>query len=105
MLCQVLNYLIKGEQNIKYKTILQEKALQYISFAELLKEKIKKEISGKETYKSIEIKNNSKGFGYSHIIGPYCNQHVHRVSVEDPYVRSHHQVKLAGIFVFNKLGI
>lgn len=77
--------------NPKYRIILTEKADSYRAFVETLK--VENSTTGeKKPYKSIHIKDGSTGFGYMRIFGPYCNQHVKKLVVEDPYVRSHHQV-------------
>lgn len=42
--------------------------------------------------KSLKIENDSIGYSYASVFGQYLDEKVTQVVIEDPYVRTHHQV-------------
>lgn len=74
------------------KKVFQERIDSYLSRAEALKQKIQEECS-KETYhEAISIENDSTGHSYDTVFGRFFDHKVETIVVEDPYVRSFHQV-------------
>ena len=64
----------------------------FISQAEYLKKHIEKEKEAGKYHEKIEIGANSVGHSYKTILGRFLDEYVTKVEVEDPYIRSHHQV-------------
>ena len=49
-------------------------------------------IAGKQ-HEQIQIESNATGYSYEKLFSRFLNQFLTEVEVEDPYVRSHHQVQ------------
>ena len=48
-------------------------------------------IAGKQ-HEQIQIESNATGYSYEKLFSRFLNQFLTEIEVEDPYVRSHHQV-------------
>lgn len=70
----------------------RENLEKYLSRAEKIKESIKRMKETGKYLEQIKIENDACGFDYSNIFGWYLDETVDEVQVEDPYIRSPHQV-------------
>lgn len=89
---QLLILCIKDQPNETKKAAFKTKAEEYMIRAEKLKQYVAvlKESSKKHT--QVTIENDSSGWSYERIMRPCLDEFVSQVWVQDPYIRSHHQV-------------
>jgi hypothetical protein len=75
----------------------------YLERATKLKEFVQEKKKTGEYHEQIKIKSGEVGYGYARIFGPYLDKSVVEVVVEDPYIRSVHQIynflRLCELFV------
>ena len=71
---------------------IREKIESYMARAEKLKKLVEEQKGEAKYHKRIEIKNGDKGYSYRNLLGPYLVDQVTFVEVQDPYIRSFHQV-------------
>jgi len=88
VLMQVMSALKDNQKKLAYR----EKASQYLERAETLDELIKKEREAGKYHEQIKIEAGSTGNSYENIFGRFLDETVSVIEVEDPYVRSHHQI-------------
>ena len=62
--------------------------------AEYLKKHVDNEKEAGKYHEKIEIADNSTGNSYNKILGRFLDEYVSKVEIEDPYIRSTHQVIL-----------
>lgn len=48
-------------------------------------------VAGKQ-HEQIQIESNATGYSYETLFSRFLNQFLTEIEVEDPYIRSHHQV-------------
>jgi hypothetical protein len=60
--------------------------------AEKVKQLIEEQKAAGKYHEQIVIENNSTGHSYEKLFGRFLDEEVTSVEVEDPYVRSFHQV-------------
>lgn len=89
---QLLMDVIKATTMEPKKTKLREKALEYMDRAEKIKDHVDQQKEAGKYHEQIHIANNSCGNSYVKIFGPFLNEKVTKVNVEDPYIRSNHQM-------------
>lgn len=53
--------------------------------------KEKLNVAGKQ-HEQIQIESNATGYSYETLFSRFLNQFLTEIEVEDPYIRSHHQV-------------
>ena len=76
------------EKKSKYRL----KATEYIERTEKVHEIIAKEKEKGKYNEQIKIQVDSTGHSYEQIFGRFLDSSVTRVTVEDPYIRAHHQI-------------
>jgi len=90
-----LQLLLATVQNIQDKTKklkYREKAAQYLDRCETLDTLIRKEKEAGKYHEHIKIQANTVGFSYESMFGRFLDEDVQGVEVDDPYIRSHHQI-------------
>lgn len=78
------------DKNKKLK--FREKANEYLERCEQLDILIRKEKEAGNYHEQIRIAKDATGHSYETILGRFLDNSVRCVDVEDPYVRSHHQI-------------
>ncbi|XP_005097567.1 MIT domain-containing protein 1 [Aplysia californica] len=89
LLMQVLKSVNDAGKRQRYRLKIEE----YLARAEELKVFVKEEKEASKQHEQIHIEPDTTGHSYDSLFGRYLNQHVTAVEVEDPYIRSHHQVQ------------
>lgn len=67
---------------------------EYMNRAETIKKLVLKQKETGQFHEQIQIENNSTGHSYAALFGRFLDDEVEYVIVEDPYIRSFHQVRL-----------
>ena len=68
------------------------KASEYLDRSEKVQEIVSKEKENGKYHEHIKIEANSIGNSYNSLFGRFLDETVTTVSVEDPYIRAHHQI-------------
>ncbi|XP_045033138.1 MIT domain-containing protein 1 isoform X1 [Daphnia magna] len=90
---QLLMEALKANgQDENRRVELRKRAESYMSRAEFLKKHIENEKESGKYHEKIEIGANSIGHSYQKVLGRFLDEYVTKVEIEDPYVRSTHQV-------------
>ena len=76
------------EKKVRYK----QKASEYLDRSEKVQEIVNKEKENGNYHEHIKIEANSIGNSYDSLFGRFLDESVKNVNVEDPYIRSHHQI-------------
>ena len=76
------------------KKHFQGKASQYMDRAERIKALIDDKKSHGKYREQMKIENGSSGYGYGSVFGRFLDASVTQIRIEDPYVRTFHQVKI-----------
>merc|ERR1712142_302465 len=84
----VVQSVTDKEKKVKYRL----KASEYLDRSEKVQEIVNKEKENGKYHEHIRIEANSVGNSYNSIFGRFLDDSVKIVNVEDPYIRSHHQV-------------
>jgi len=84
--------VVKNIQDKNKKLKYREKATEYLTRCENLEVVIKKEQEAGRYHEHIQIAANSTGHSYESVFGRLLDASVTSVEVDDPYIRSHHQV-------------
>lgn len=84
---------IADEKNDQRRTLLRSKIETYIKRAETIKQFVEQQKNEGKFHEQVEILNNSTGNGYTQIFGRFLGPDVTTVIVEDPYIRTFHQVR------------
>jgi delta 1-pyrroline-5-carboxylate dehydrogenase len=84
--------LLIGIADSEKKKYLRTKVEAYISRAEKVKQLIEEQKATGKYHEQIVIEINSTGHSYKNVFGRFLDEEVTSVEVEDPYVRSFHQV-------------
>ena len=90
-----LALLIDAMRTIKDETRLEayrEKAKQYMGRAEMLQKQIEADQKAGKFHEQLRIQNDSTGHSYESLFGRFLDEDVTKVTLEDPYIRSHHQI-------------
>lgn len=66
--------------------------------AEAIKKLVLQQKEAGQFHEQVHIENNSTGHGYKTLFGRFLDDDVQYVSVEDPYIRSFHQVSTKNNF-------
>ncbi|XP_067948636.1 MIT domain-containing protein 1-like [Watersipora subatra] len=74
------------------KTALRNKMVEYMDRAEWIKVHIEKEKKSGQYHEQISINENAVGFSYESVMSRFLSEKCERVEVDDPYIRSHHQI-------------
>ncbi|XP_056011498.1 MIT domain-containing protein 1-like isoform X2 [Ostrea edulis] len=89
---QLLLEVIKGVTDVPKKDRFREKMKEYMQRAEELKKFVNEERTAGKQHEQIQIENNATGYSYSRLFSRFLNQFVTNIEVEDPYIRSNHQI-------------
>ena len=76
------------EKKSKYRL----KANEYMDRSEKVHEIIRQEKEKGKYNEQIKIQVDSTGHSYETIFGRFLDSSVHKITVEDPYIRAHHQI-------------
>lgn len=72
---------------------LRDKIEEYMKRAELIKANIKKLKEEGNYSEQINIENNALNHSYKNVFGRFLDDDVNDIRIEDPYIRSFHQVQ------------
>ncbi|XP_067662880.1 MIT domain-containing protein 1-like [Haliotis asinina] len=89
---QLLLEVLKGTQDDAKKKKYREKISEYMARAEELKQHVKEEKEAGKYHEQIHIEANSTGHTYEKLFTRFIDKSVSEIEVEDPYIRSTHQV-------------
>ncbi|XP_033111217.1 MIT domain-containing protein 1-like [Anneissia japonica] len=89
---QLLLNVLKEEKNDAVKKGVREKIETYMSRAEELKKIVEEQKKAGKFHEEIQIDDDSTGHSYEHTFGRFLDKSVHRVEVDDPYIRINHQI-------------
>lgn len=84
--------VLKASTDTTKKTRLREKIEQYLKRAEELKRIVQEQKEAGKYHEQIRIAANSAGHSYSSLFGRFIDDKLTSVEIEDPYIRSIHQV-------------
>lgn len=71
---------------------VRAKIKEYMGRAELIKQKVKADKEAEKYHEQIHIEHNSMGHSYERLLGRFLDEQLTEVHVEDPYVRTIHQM-------------
>ncbi|ESO88500.1 hypothetical protein LOTGIDRAFT_219231 [Lottia gigantea] len=89
---QLLLEVLKGTKDESKKHRFRDKIQEYMSRAEELKTLVKQEKEDGKYHEQIHIDNGSKGNSYEKLFSRFFDNNVTSVEIEDPYIRSTHQI-------------
>ena len=81
------------------KNAFRAKAKEYMERAEKLNKHVENEKKSGQFHEQIRIDPDSTGHSYQSLFGRFLDDHVRTVHVDDPYIRSHHQVRKKFFYV------
>ncbi|XP_072170978.1 MIT domain-containing protein 1-like [Diadema setosum] len=84
--------VLKETTDKNKKQTLRQRISEYMERAEKLKEYVDAQIEAGKYHEQIQIANDSTGHSYRSMFGRFLDDLVTEVEVEDPYIRSHHQI-------------
>ncbi|CAK8683623.1 MIT domain-containing protein 1-like [Clavelina lepadiformis] len=84
--------VLKGCKDASKRKHFREKVEEYMTRAEQVKDAVQKLKESGKYHEQMKIEENSTGFGYSKVFGPYVDEYITEVHVEDAYIRSFHQI-------------
>ncbi|XP_060566828.1 MIT domain-containing protein 1-like [Ruditapes philippinarum] len=88
---QLLIDVLKGTPTEK-KEGIRTKINEYMKRAEELKKKVEEEKEAGKYHEQIHIESNSTGHSFERLFGRFLDENLTEVTVEDPYIRSTHQL-------------
>ncbi|KAK3100122.1 hypothetical protein FSP39_015084 [Pinctada imbricata] len=89
---QLLLDVMKGTPDKVKKEKYRDKIQEYMGRAEQLKEHVKVSKSEGKVHEQIQIDNDATGYSYSVIFSRFLDQFLTCIEIEDPYIRSTHQI-------------
>jgi len=89
---QLLILCLKDEKTESKKAAFKAKAGEYMERAEKLKMYVAQQKENAKKHTQVTIENDAIGWSYERIFGPCLDEFVTQVLIQDPYIRSHHQV-------------
>ncbi|KAK2712288.1 MIT domain-containing protein 1-like [Artemia franciscana] len=90
---QILTQVIRGLKDPKKKSHFSQKANEYLDRAEHIKNHVHLEKSKGNYHEKIRIEDGAKGFSYQSVFGRFLSESVLTIDVEDPYIRTFHQLQ------------
>lgn len=90
---------IVGEIDDSARSYLRKKVEEYMNRAETIKKMVLQQKEAGQFHEQVHIENNSTGHSYKTLFGRFLDEDVQFVLVEDPYIRSFHQVLLFSFVV------
>jgi len=91
-----LGLLIEVSKSITDKTKkqhFQQRISNYMDRAEQLKKHIEKEKREGKYHEQLQIEDNSTGHSYEKVMGRFIDSDLSVVEIDDPYIRSFHQIQ------------
>jgi len=85
---EVVQQIQDKNKKVKYR----DKAEQYLQRCEVLDAKIRKDKEAGKFHEHLKIQAGSIGHGYESLFGRFLSDDVKKIEVEDPYIRTHHQI-------------
>jgi len=89
---QLLILCLKDEKSEPKRAAFKAKAEQYMERAEKLKLYVSQQKENAKKHTQVTIENDSTGWSYERIFSSCLDEFVTHVWIQDPYIRSHHQV-------------
>lgn len=89
---QLLLNVLKSETNQSKKEQFRTRINDYMSRAETIKAHIEKQKDAGKYHEQIHISKGATGYSYEHVFDRFLDQTLTEVTVEDPYIRSTHQI-------------
>lgn len=89
---QLLLEVMKGVSDVTKKERFRQKMLEYMARAGELKKFVRDEKTAGKQHEQIQIESNATGYSYETLFSRFLNQFLTEIEVEDPYIRSHHQI-------------
>ncbi|XP_071950402.1 MIT domain-containing protein 1-like [Antedon mediterranea] len=89
---QILLNVFKEQTNETLKKGIREKIENYMSRAEKLKKVVEEQKKAGKFHEEIHIEDDSTGNSYERVFGSFLNKITDSVEVEDPYIRTTHQL-------------
>lgn len=100
---ELLMNVLKDAKDEVTRKHYREQMNSYLERATKLKEFVKEKKKAGEYHEQIKIADGAVGYSYAKIFAPYLDDKVEEIIVEDPYVRSVHQIynflRLCELFV------
>ncbi|KAH8872204.1 MIT domain-containing protein 1 [Schistosoma japonicum] len=85
---------IPQNTQLEFKEKLRQKVSEYITHAEKLKEKLKKESENGNYHEQIVIDEGATGFSYKRVFGRFLEDGTaSKIWVDDPYIRNSYQIE------------
>ncbi|KAK4470799.1 hypothetical protein MN116_006319 [Schistosoma mekongi] len=85
---------IPENTQLEFKEKLRQKVSEYITHAEKLKEKLKKESENGNYHEQIVIDEGATGFSYKRVFGRFLEDGTaSKIWVDDPYIRNSYQIE------------
>ncbi|PIK61071.1 putative MIT domain-containing protein 1-like [Apostichopus japonicus] len=89
---QLLLNVLKSETSQAKKEQYRTRINDYMSRAEKIKSLIEQQKETGKFHEQIQISKGARGFSYEHVFDRFLDQSLTEVTVEDPYIRSTHQI-------------
>ncbi|XP_077984392.1 MIT domain-containing protein 1-like [Glandiceps talaboti] len=89
---QLLMEVMKVTKNESKVKAMRDRISEYMTRAEKLKDHIEEEKSAGRYHEQYHIAKDSTGHSYKTVFGKFIDEYLTNVEVEDPYVRSTHQI-------------
>ena len=88
----ILFNAVKQSLDDKFKANARQRLTEYMKRAEQLKEFVQNQKQVGRFHEKIEIKSGQRGCSYSRLFSKYIDEKLTKVTINDPYIRSHHQI-------------
>lgn len=105
----LLLQVLKVTQDKAKKERFRQKITQYMDRAEQLKSFVTEAKNASGTHEQIQIEDNATGFGMEKLFSRFMTEFLTEIEIEDPYIRSHHQIynllRFCEVVVKNKTSV
>jgi len=88
----ILFNAVKQSSDDKFKANARQRLTEYMKRAEQLKEFVQNQKQVGRFHEKIEIKSGQRGCSYSRLFSKYIDEKLTKVTINDPYIRNHHQI-------------
>ena len=89
---QLFLVVVQAVTDKEKKTKYRQKAAEYLDRSEKVQEIVNNEKEKGKYHEHIKIEANSTGNSYNALFGRFLDEKVVSVTLEDPYIRAHHQI-------------
>ncbi|GFS68332.1 MIT domain-containing protein 1 [Nephila pilipes] len=83
--------VIRSTNDKRKQELLRQKASEYITRAEKIKDILQRQKDSGNYHEQIQIPNDGVGFSYEFLFKKYLDKTIKTVEIEDPYIRNVHQ--------------